>query len=137
MSIQVVWDNTEHTILRYDVKGQWTLQDLTRVREQVSILMSDSHDRLAIIADLRGSQFVPNNLIGHFSRSSYSPLPNVDLVVFVGASRLVQNMVDMFCRVYRRQGQMLHFAPDLENAREQLAANRMVTPVQPSPPSFD
>ncbi len=134
MGIQVVWDNTEHTILRYDVRGQWTLRDLANAREQVTALLSDNQGPVAIIADVRGSQFVPTNLLGRFSQSSYTPLPNVDLMIFVGASNFIRNMMDMFDRMYQRRHSRMQFTADLETARSQIDANRRGFPVQPASP---
>ena len=122
MSIQVVWDDDSQGCVRYDIRGNWTMEDLDGARCDLDALTGGQHVALMIIIDVRESQFVPNGLFAHFGGRDYSFTEQLSLMVFVGASSLVRTLASSYQRIYRKRAVDWRFAGNLEEARELIHA---------------
>lgn len=122
MGIRVVWDDETRTCVRYDVRGTWTLADLTEARRDLEALITDVQTDLAVIVDVRESQFMPDGMFVHFGKRGYSISGQMHLMVFVGASGLMHGLVASYQRIYRKSSMEWLFADDLEGARQLVLA---------------
>lgn len=129
MPIEIVWDNPEHTILRYDIRGKWTWEDLFSARDQVFALMdSVNAKRVDAIIHFKESLNLPPGAMSQLKQLREHPHPKAGLTVMVGANRFMRTMFGTFTKVYNTAtGHSVDFvyAKSLEEARDVIARDRI------------
>ena len=116
MSIQVVWDNDEKTIIRYTYQGQWTWDELAAVLEEAYALLDTVDHPVDFIIDLRQSVLLPKDALRHGERVAQAVHPNEGRSVVVGANMLVSRLADVFYKIYRRTSKQFRFVATLDEA---------------------
>lgn len=129
MGVQIIWDDAEQTVLRYDIAGDWTWDDLKQGRQQVfQILDSAVNDRIyAIVHFVEGKISIPNGGMQHFKELIRYGHPKAGLTVIVGASWLMKSAAGTFKNAYTAfTGRRVNFeyADSLDAARQIIAADK-------------
>ncbi len=65
MAIQVIWDNTERTVLRYDFDVSWTWQELYDAVDIANRMMDSVPHGVGSIFNIQRGTTVPNHLLTH------------------------------------------------------------------------
>ena len=122
MSITVIWDNPEQTIIRYVYNGQWNLDNFYHALQESREMMDTVNHRVGLIIDVQNSKLVPNGVLSHGKNVSLRKHPNQGKSIIVGASGFVRTLFDVYKRVYRTSFDetAYAFATNLDDARSLL-----------------
>lgn len=119
MPVQVQWDDESRQIIRANVTGRWTWDDLeTGLRQTIDMMDSVSH-KVHFIIDIRNSHFNPGSALGHVQQAATPEThSNEGVKVVVGASGLVKMLYGAYRKVTQTMGkdQVFHFADSVEQA---------------------
>jgi hypothetical protein len=129
MPIEIVWDDTEHTIMRYDVSGKWAWDELFRARDEVFAHMdSAAADRVDAIINFVGGLHIPPDALGQIKGLQEDPHPKAGLTVMVGTNFFLRTLLGTATKVYNSAtGHSVDFmyAKSLEEARQIIAQDRI------------
>jgi len=130
MSITVVWDNPEQTILRYIYNGQWNLDNFYHALQESREMMDTVNHRVGLIIDVQNSKLVPNGVLSHGKNVSLRKHPNQGKSIIVGASGFVRTLFDVYKKVYRTSFDegAYAFASSLDDARNLLLQQPVPSP---------
>jgi len=125
MSINVVWDNPEQSIVRFIYNGQWNLDDFYHALQESRDMMDTVNHRVGIIIDVQNSKLVPNGVLSHGKNVSLRKHPNQAKSIIVGASGFVRTLFDVYKKVYRNSfdESSYAFSSSLDDARGLLSAD--------------
>lgn len=113
MGIAVQWDNTEHSVIRWDFENDWSWDDLADTARVSSAMIASADDGVSVILNTTGSR-APSGKITAYHRSAFNYTPeNVRALVAVGGQHLEAVQVAPFFN-------NLHVAENLYHAREML-----------------
>jgi hypothetical protein len=124
MPIQVYWEDSEKTIVRYDFQGMWTWDDLYAVYYQAIAMETSVPHRVDIILDMLTSQRIPGNALLHLKNLSEKQPPNVGLSIFVTRNAFVISMYNMAIKVYGKIAYYFRLANTLDDAHSMIEAAR-------------
>jgi hypothetical protein len=120
MSVNVVWDNPEQTVLRYTFEGQWTWDEYFPVLMQGREKMGTVSHYVSIINDMLGTQHVPPAFLTNARSVIHKRPKNTGLAVFVSK----QMMFTALHRVLIKFDPLIHanylLTPTLEEARTKI-----------------
>ena|SRR6266496_6255993 len=123
MSISVVWDNSDQTILRWDFSGHWDWKAFLTAQQQTIDFMKGVSQTVHVIVDASQSPRLPAGALGYFHNFRRSETPNTGLVVLVGMNALVKAAVTMFLRIFPSDWGTVIFARTVQEARTKLENN--------------
>lgn len=136
MPVTNIWDNDEKTIIRMDVSGRWTWDEMYAASTVgYSMLESVPHVVYPIL-DFSQSHGMPNNAITHARNMMGKQHPRTGMTVFVGANTLFVNLWRIFIRLYSllSREQDFTFANSLDEAR-QILMDKMKREAEASVPA--
>lgn len=122
MSIDVSWDNTGQTIIRYQFGLQWTWQDFSQAVAQSNAMMETVAHTVSIIADFCSGTPPPLGAMGQFKKAWEVSPSNLGVVVVAGGGAFINMMVSVFLQLNAGRDSQLCVAHNAENARQQIAA---------------
>jgi hypothetical protein len=123
MTIRVQWDNTEKTIVRWDFDGSWEWNEYFVAQYESNCLL-DSVDYLVdIIGNVQKSHLLPANALSVYRNSLKNVSPNIGIIVLVGSSSFIRQMVNIFMKVFRFKGP----GTDFRFAATEADAHQMIT----------
>ncbi|HSS95563.1 MAG TPA: hypothetical protein VLK33_00955 [Terriglobales bacterium] len=122
MSINVQWDNEEHTLVRWDFIGMWDWNDFLAAQKTSNDLISSVPHTVDIIGDVSRSPHVPPGAMARFRTYRRNDPENAGRVVLVGANIYIKTIVDIFRGMFPKTGGNFTFANSLEEARSTLTA---------------
>ncbi|MBC7814773.1 MAG: STAS/SEC14 domain-containing protein [Burkholderiales bacterium] len=100
-TIEVDWDNDEHTIIREMFIGRWTWNEFYEVARDVPPMMTATPHTVHILADFRQSGPLPIGPAIIHARNTVQHLPdNWGIMVIVTPSMFIRTMVDVFRRMF-------------------------------------
>jgi hypothetical protein len=127
VSINIAWDNDEHTIMRMDFAGLWTWEDYCRAINRILECIQDEEGRIGLIAHFQADTMVPTGLIGRNCEERtcmniYGPVVSQQIaaVVVIGRNPRVDIMLSGFCRAYQQMKLVLSETASLDEARALL-----------------
>lgn len=128
MGITVLWDNPEHTIIRFIYNGQWSLDNFYQALSESHQLLDTVTYRVGVIIDMENSKLVPNGVLSHGKNVSMRKHPNLGKSIIVGAGGLVRTLFDVYRKVYRTSfdDTAYVFASTLDEARTLLLQQQTV-----------
>lgn len=92
MSVTVVWDNEEKTILRYTFGGQWTWDEYLIALKDGRRMMESVQHYVCILNDMDNTAFLPPNFVT-LARNVISSRPdNTGLAIFLTNSQFFKAM---------------------------------------------
>ncbi len=122
MSISVIWDNEEQTIIRYVMDGPWTWSELYEALGQGHRLLDTVDHTVHCIIDMQKTRLIPNNPLLHGKRMSAGKHPRAGKIVFVDAHAFMQALIGVFRKIYPALLRDILFAETMEEARALLAS---------------
>lgn len=125
MAVDIVWDNDEQTILRYDVEGHWTWdQFMIAYKKGLDMLTHITHrvDFMVNPLDSKSRGYVPSNMIFHVVTLHRNAPPNVGLTAVIGGSGFFKTLNELNRRLYPRIAERFVFIESLDEARAVLKA---------------
>jgi hypothetical protein len=129
MSIDVRWENDEHTLVLWTFPPQWTWEDFFKAKEVSDGMVRDLPYVVDIIGNLTRSSVLPKGAIGTYSSSTKSSPKNTGIIVLVGTNAFVKLMVGTFSKLipFGVPGASFLFADTVEGAKDLIAARRTVS----------
>ncbi len=126
MGIQVVWDDAEQTIIRWDFEPEWDWSDFWEAFSE-SIRIGEGYTkRVDVIPNVTHTKRLPIGALGAF-KSVDTRLPDfVKLVVVAGSDSMTRMMIKTFAQINRIDS--WRTATTLEEARAIIAADRQNNP---------
>ncbi|MDX1993163.1 MAG: hypothetical protein SF029_12290 [bacterium] len=111
MGISVVWDNAEKTILRYDIQGAWTWDELRAAMDEIFTRMDESPvPRIGTIANFVEGVKVPGDAVRRVGEFTGRGHPRAGLTVIVGAGFLLKTAFAGLKRAAALAGKSVDFA---------------------------
>ena len=130
MGIQVLWDNPEKTIIRYDFSDSWTWDEFYQVRvEGNNMAESVSHPVVALI-NLQGQVSLASGALVQGKRIARTKPENISMQVIVSTNGLIKSLFPVFTRLNPNLANSYRVVPTLEAARA-LAAELQTAPDMP------
>ena len=124
MPIQAVWDNEEHTIIRYIIEGHWTWDEMNAAVAISNAWLDMADRKIDFIHDMSRSEGIPPGSLTQLKRYIGKEHSNTGRSVVVGAQKSIANsfargLLDMVQKLYKRDWGFI-FAGSLEEARQRL-----------------
>lgn len=122
MSITVVWDNPEKTVLRFIYEGRWTWDEFHPVINQGNQMTREVEHKVVSIVDMRAASDVPPNALVHLKRvmEQAAKYPNNSgVTIFLDAEAFGKAILSMLKQVYPLLASQMEFlhTDTLEDAR--------------------
>src|SRR6185369_4744326 len=137
MPVTNIWDNDEKTIIRMEVSGRWTWDEMYAASTAGYAMLDSVNHVVYPIIDFSGSLGMPNNAITHARNMMGKQHPRTGMSVFVGANTLFVSLWRVFVRLYALMSreQDFTFANSLDEARGLIAQarQRKLSPVAEKP----
>jgi hypothetical protein len=122
MTVTNSWDNDDKTIIRMEVSGRWTWDEMYKASEEGYAMLESVNHTVYPIIDFSKSQGMPKNAITHARNMMGKQHPHTGMTVFVGANTLFVSLWRIFVRLYAlfSREQDFTFANTLDEARQSL-----------------
>ena|SRR5688572_29295682 len=127
MPIEVVWDNAEQTVLRFDYSTPWTWEDLRHAVQTASDMSRDMQRVVSVINDVSHASALPDGALVTFRGIARVTPDNTGLIVVAGGGMLVDAMISMFRRLSGSQAANWRTAKSLDEARAMVQVWRQET----------
>ena len=126
MPVINVWDNDAKTIIRMEVSGRWTWDEMYAASTAGYAMLDSVNHVVYPIIDFSASLGMPPNAITHARNMMGKQHPRTGMTVFVGANTLFVSLWRVFIRLYAlfSREQDFTFANSLDAARDLIAQNR-------------
>jgi hypothetical protein len=124
MGIQVVWDDEQHTVIRYIFDRTWTWEDFFAAKATAFALIEASQRKISVIMDAPGDSVLPRNMLSHFGSAMRKKHPNTAIVVVVIRTPFIRSMMNLLMHLSPTATNSIRLASTLEEAR-QLADQRL------------
>ncbi|MFN8374157.1 MAG: hypothetical protein U0694_14930 [Anaerolineae bacterium] len=124
MSVNVYWEDHEHTLLRYDFIGKWDWNDLYFALGQGLKMEMRCINRIDVLLDLRQSGAIGDGAIAHIRKLADKQPPNVGMLVVITQSKFLTALVQATMRSYPNVALYLRLAPNETEARAMIAMSR-------------
>jgi len=119
--IDVVWDNEDHSIIRYDFHPGWALADFDAAEQLVNGMVADVPQIVDIIAHFLPGSDPPVGSFSRFRRIQEEMSAQIGVVVVTNSGPFVALLLSVFLRVYQQYAVRLWLAESLEDARHKIA----------------
>lgn len=116
MSVQIVWDNSEKTIIRFIFEGKWTWEEFYPAHYKAIDMVKSVPYRVNVIVDMRKGVSTPANVLMHIKNISDKQPPNVGLSVIVTTSSFIHSLYQIGVKFYHKIGYYFSVADNLEAA---------------------
>lgn len=116
MPIPIVWEDTQHRVMRHVYPARWTLEDYQALLERSAKLIRGINHRVHIIVDRRQSQTVPSNILSLVRYAETLVQPNQGAVVYVQAADFTRTILHAARRIAPLATGQLHHVDTLPDA---------------------
>ncbi len=101
-TIEIGWDNPEHTVVRLTLHDGWTWEQLYNANPQIIGLMSSTAETVHLMIDYMHAKSVPmGSVIMHARNVLTAYPPNCDMLIMVTRNMLVQRLANIFQSTFR------------------------------------
>lgn len=122
MTVDVIWDNEERSILRYVFDKQWTWEDVaTATLESHAALDAVPHRHVAIIFEAPPDVHVPPDTLVNARRTLKSSHPKAFPLVFVLVNPLARMIINTLAHISGSIGAQMRIVDSLAEARIVIA----------------
>lgn len=120
MSVRMFWEDEREDILRYEVEGEWTWNELYMLYNQAEVNV----ERVDVIAHFSADSRIPADMMLHLSTIASMQEPNVGLCVIVTRNDMLRRMVNTAAKLYPHTRQIYRTAISISEAQAIIAADR-------------
>lgn len=122
MPINIVWDNTEKTTMRYDFEGGWTWEEFYPAMQQGVEMRQEVTHTVNIIVNLEKSLRIPNNVLTHLKRLATNDRGNRGMIVLAGGGGFVIALVRIYTSLFKSSQRFVKVTKSVDEARDFLKA---------------
>jgi hypothetical protein len=127
MPVQIVWDDAEQTVIRFEMNGKWSWQEFYSAYISKWDEVANIGHRVDAIADVTQTNYMPAGSITQV-RSFASKRPdNTGIMVFAGANNYVTALMQTVQKLFKALSQRsisVRFAASLDDAHAVIAEAR-------------
>jgi hypothetical protein len=120
MSVYVDWDNTEHTIVRFDLTQRWTWDEFSQAYQYALTLLESVPHRVHFIihmSDPVSASYMPPNSIQEAVKIYKDGPPNLGKTIFAGGNAIAKSIHQLGQNVYPTIFGKYLLAASLDEAR--------------------
>ena len=123
MPVNIVWDNSDKTIIRMEYTGSWTWEELYAATAQSHVMLNEVEHKVDFVHYWVPGAHVPSNALVHSKNLIEKRHPKVNIVAIVGVNPLLKATWVAFSKVYATLTKRYTFilASSLDEARVMLA----------------
>jgi len=124
MSIAVNWYNDDKTIIYWKFAGKWDWNEYAEAQDVSNAMLDTVDHTVDVIGNVQESPSLPANALSVYRSNLSSAHPNTGLIVLVGASMFVEQMVRLLKQMFRNKvaGTNFEFAKSDEEALALIAS---------------
>ena len=101
MPIKVEWANPQHTVIHYNIMGNWTWDDFDSANTTLTNMIETIDHKVDIICDLSSSTALPPRILSNVGRKlRQKSSPKVSHIITVGISSLLRTLTDVLRTLY-------------------------------------
>jgi hypothetical protein len=123
MTVQVGWDDNDHTILLYTLGSTWTWDELYENIDRGIAMVETVPHVVDVLVDFQNSQ-LPPRAFAQFHRVANIPTPQTSFIVIAGGGTLLLSLFNLFKLIVGNEANKYYWVSDLNKARSTLAAQR-------------
>lgn len=118
MPINVVWDNNNHQIVRWDITDQWDWTDVAVANRQcIEMINRLSEGKTAsVIIHIQSNQPIRGDAFNQIRKAMLINPTRRDLIVVVGYSMYIRALVEIFRKMHSDLTNEICFAGSLDEA---------------------
>ncbi len=133
MPITLHWEHEEKHILRCNMIGQWTSQELLDGIEAGQHYFTSTSHTVHLIIDWSQNTHKPTRIIEFARRAeAYTP-PNLGLLVVVGANAFIQSLMLVVQKLAPHTTRHLYYVDTIEEALILIKAQSQTSALNPVP----
>jgi hypothetical protein len=142
MPIDVRWDDSAQTVIRWDYEADWTWHDAALAAEQTREMRQQRHDLpvMAIILNMHSLQTIPRDSLRNMRRLMQA-VGARDIIILNGSNPAVSVMTAFTRAIFQNAAEQIYTTATLEDARrlsdQLLHPNEHDAPTKPSRPTDD
>lgn len=121
MSIRLIWDHTDHSILQLVYPEDWTINDFHRAVDESHHYLRQVVGNVHLIHDMSRCATVPNGFFAALGHVEATIPTNHNLTLVVTDSRFIQNALKFARKIAPRATQRLQLVASLEEAYLMIA----------------
>jgi hypothetical protein len=134
MSINVTWDNSEKSAIRFDFEGQWSWSEFDLSVDRAHEMAKPIVSRVGYVFNFLRSAPMPHGLpLLHFRRAlKYTP-PNTGLTVIIakpGCNYFDETVFAMLQKLHNKSGERITVVDSVEKARKRFIVSPQSRPYQ-------
>ena len=128
MSIQVEWDNEQHTVVLYTFIGNWTWDELYASLDRGEEMAKDNPARVSAILDVRqgpsipGGSFFSKTLLDQAQTLFNRAQADRGQIAVVGASPIMRSMFSVASNLFADKAGGVSFVDSIDEARRVVAS---------------
>lgn len=119
MSVDVVWENEERSVMRFIFSKDWTWEEVIRAKLECDTALNNlSHDAVAIIYDSPPDAHIPPDVLTNARRILSSNHPKAVLLVFVLTHNniVARMLINTLARITGSVGARIRIAESVDDA---------------------
>lgn len=116
MSIQVQWHDDTRTIVRWDIEGQWSWDDVYPALYEAYALLDTVDYIVHTIVDVRNSSLLPKGTITHLKNLAARQHPRAGITVFVTGNVFAISVFNVITRLSQQARAIFRLAATPEAA---------------------
>jgi hypothetical protein len=128
MPVQIVWDDAEQTVIRFELTGKWSWQEFYSAYTSKWDEVANVGHRVDAIADVTQTQYMPAGSITQVRSFANKRPHNTGIIVFAGANSYVTALMETVQKLFKVLSQRsvpVRFAASLDEARAIIAETRV------------
>lgn len=122
MSVNVLWDNEDKTVLRYEFTTPWTWDEYYSAACQAEILLKEAQHSSDTIVDFTAVGGLPIGALTHLRHAAeLTPSNGPHTTVMTGVSPYIKTIDDLMAKLFPGTNQVVRHAKSVDEARRILA----------------
>jgi hypothetical protein len=123
MNIKVVWDNSEHTILRYVFPENWSREEYEAADEEASKMLSNIRKPVGALVELPSHFVIPPQTVQPGKYFITVRHPRIYMTVIVGLDPVALTLFNTFKLMHPELSEFIDTAMTLSEGRRLLTEN--------------
>jgi hypothetical protein len=124
MTVNIMWDNDAHTVVRMEFIERWTWDEVQQAMTKHTRMLNETTRIVAGIIDLSESIGTPPLILTQMRGIMQTRHPRTGMIVFVGANDIVMTFWKLFLQAYGLlvRAPRYAYAKSVQEARDILKA---------------
>lgn len=121
MSIEIIWDNDEQTIIRVTFPEEWTWDEWLAIDEITNPMLNSVNHKVCYLADMRRTKRVPTGLKLDIAREVLEfRHENSDMLVVLGMNQMIKALFKVVLMALSRVRTRIEIVDTIDEAYEHI-----------------